>query len=242
MTYYVISDTHLSHNTSIAKQMDINFFLSMITDNDRLIICGDFLDFWASYNTDIITANQSVLKNLPKNTRILMGNHDYSMAFEGHNISTYHQETIGDKSFYFTHGYELDVAANYEGLGLDNYEDIADYLCKNGNTIGTVLTLLWKYLSDISNILSITRAKVFNDVDKMSFDINRIRALAEASGRRFIISISDDNHLIYGHTHVPYLGKISSNSGAFPDYLKIDNLGTVSLHRWKEDIDDNLSK
>lgn len=230
---YVISDTHLRHNTPFEYQIDLCKFLMSITDEDKLFIAGDFLDFWTSANSEVIVHNEIVFKNLPKHTYIINGNHDYILHASGFQIYGDYGFTVSEKRFKVLHGFELDVIVNYEHLSIEGYTDIAEYLCSNGNTIGTIATLLWNYYSYAFDVLDILKDRILRMPETLTSDILGINMFAESAGRNLLLDLSPDAYLIFGHTHSPYIGKISANSGKFPDYLTIDDTGKVDLHIWK---------
>ena len=228
---FIISDVHLMSDTSKEKQRLIITFYDYVKENGhQLINLGDYFDFWRSNNTDCIIHNVNVIETEPVDAIYIIGNHDYL----GDSFGYYRYKTK-DKIIY-THGCELDVVANMEGLSYYNYMRIAKRLSANGTAVGSVLSTMWNFSDYAGKIWRFTRNH--GDWDN---DITRIEQLvANNLSHKLCRNIPRDFYVFFGHTHRQYVGPYGANPGAFPDYLIYnDESKLITLKTWRGFYEDN---
>lgn len=113
MTYFVISDLHLSfYQNETLKYNKLVKFFDFIRYKGNLILLGDIFDFWFEYPF-VIPSNYfrflDLLYNFPAEIYFVAGNHDLWVGdfFQRIGIKTflnYLSLEIGDKKWFFTHG------------------------------------------------------------------------------------------------------------------------------------------
>ncbi len=121
MKTLVIADLHLRFNDE--READIiRFFNEVAPSFNKIIILGDFFEFWYGFKDVIISDYFNVLRKLKELTDrnidivFIEGNHDFNMGDFFKNIlgvkvykEEYH-EVIGKKKFLFMHGDTLNLA------------------------------------------------------------------------------------------------------------------------------------
>ena len=153
----VVSDVHLGYqesNTASFKNFVYDYVSKKLGPNDYFVLLGDIFDFWRRKNMDPLLENENVLTkilSMDTNVHYVVGNHDYYMLrikerFPDYNaleLGKYLRLKDGKSKFFFMHGYELDVLANYEPLTLEEYEKISEALCRAENILGRIMSMLW---------------------------------------------------------------------------------------------------
>jgi UDP-2,3-diacylglucosamine pyrophosphatase LpxH len=242
--------------------------LTKLKDNDHLVLLGDILEFWRKncvdvtieYDTANLEKNCSEGKILRKlydlkgktNLHYIIGNHDYSILYFSKRVDNpsfpfpfpvsknlHLSVDDGDKKFYFIHGYEFEVLANFPFMTIEEYENICQQLCDvRETTFGKVESTLWsalhlqftrKKVEAIEQSLTKPpehRWKVHTDTipPKEALPLplleprNKIEELAMSSlARSIFIGGQTDETIIFGHTHSPFItkDKTVANSGSW---------------------------
>ncbi len=121
MDTIVISDIHLRFNDSREKCI-LNFFDTIAINFKRIIILGDFFEFWYGFPEVVISEYFPILNKFyelkEKNIEIIYieGNHDFNMGnffteFLNIKVFTEYFETeINSKKFLFMHGDTINIA------------------------------------------------------------------------------------------------------------------------------------
>jgi len=110
MKILVISDTHLSK----FDQSKFEFLKKIVSNSDRVIINGDFIEGWLISGSGFVNSGWSQLFPLllEKETVYVRGNHEKSITqdiadcFSVKFCETY-EEYIGDQNFVFEHGHRI---------------------------------------------------------------------------------------------------------------------------------------
>lgn len=198
------------------------------------------------------------LYDLQKQTQIhyVIGNHDYSILYFSQRL---HSQRLGcfpfsvtrdlhlsiegnGKEFYFTHGYEFEVLANFGYITIEEYEDICQRLCDvRDTTVGEIESAIWeiihpRFAGKISEahqdvVKSIVRRpedrmKELHSGGNCSKDKieplrkprNKIEELAMSPVvRSMLIGGKPDETIIFGHTHSPFITEDRTivNSGSW---------------------------
>jgi UDP-2,3-diacylglucosamine pyrophosphatase LpxH len=245
--------------------------LTKLNKNDHLVLLGDILDFWRGNcvdvsveykkgNTisDLRTTNQEgiiikKLYDLLKQTQVhyVIGNHDYSILYFSKRVDAFPFLVVRDlhlpvkgsnKKFYFTHGYEFEVLANFAFMTIEEYENICQYLCDvRQTTLGKIESTVWsalhlqftgkKFGEHYAAVEPITkppedRMKELHPSGKSAEDRmkpllnprNKIEELALSPvARSMLIGGEPGESIIFGHTHSPFIteDKMVANSGSW---------------------------
>lgn len=195
-------------------------------------------------NKEQIEINEQIfskIMELNKKTKVhyIIGNHDYTVI----NFLNYYNENFQDNKYkypvkiskacrleegklkiFFMHGYEFEVISSFEPLTIEDYEKICIFLCdRTGKLVGKKLSYLWDLFN---NRLNIRRRSLFkiNSITKPPEErknIDNIKNMAESSAfRQFFFGIRDDELLVFGHTHRPFINieKNVVNTGSWLKY------------------------
>jgi UDP-2,3-diacylglucosamine pyrophosphatase LpxH len=225
-----VSDVHLGCQGS-QKDVFMRFLDACDTARiDHLVLCGDIFDFWRRNNAQVIVENADVLEKLgrirAKDVYYIVGNHDYylyriSHRYDGHFHIPVHKSvrlTDGGRRFYFIHGYEIDVLANYEPLSIESYENFCERMCFSEDLIGEYASNFWNWFENRK--IAWWKMKVINTSQQhQRLDLHRMRALAASKGRYFLLGMHPEEYLVYGHTHDPYVSAdgMVANTGCWFD-------------------------
>lgn len=265
----VVSDIHLGYEKCTKDHFDkfIDSKLTKLTKDDSLVILGDLLDFWRKNCVDVTVVYKSgsnvgnlVLDNkdgiiikklydLQKQTQVyyVIGNHDYSVLhfskrsqhFPFNVLRNLHLSEGGNR-FYFIHGYEFEVMANFVFTSIEEYESICQHLCDlRDTTISKIESSIWsalhpqfvgKSFEDHHTIVkSIVRppeyrmkelhlAEQSKDRMKLVRPRNKIEELAMSPvARSMFVGGEPDEAMIFGHTHSPFIteDRRVANSGSW---------------------------
>lgn len=197
------------------------------------------------------------LYDLQKKTKVnyIIGNHDYSILYFSKRADNpsfpfpfpvsrnLHLSVNGShKKFYFTHGYEFEVLANFPFMTIEEYEMICQHLCDvRESTIGRLEGTLWSALhlqfaskkveehltiaqslkkppEERSNVHTKITLPPKETVPPLPQPRNKIEELAMSSlARSIFIGGEIDETVIFGHTHSPFIAedKKVANSGSW---------------------------
>ncbi len=126
-TIYIISDLHMGDgsardNFAVAdKQAQLLKFIDLVeSQNAELIILGDLFEFWQASLGRVLVHRKNILDRLADiNAVYVVGNHDIDLealigtSFICHpffkHMTTPFSRTIGQKTFHFMHGHEVDI-------------------------------------------------------------------------------------------------------------------------------------
>ena len=246
----VFSDVHLGYKK--CNKEDFSRFLDEIKTKEieHLVILGDLFDFWRRKNAEIILENDDILKKLDninaKNIHYVIGNHDYYMLkldkrYENNypfTVSKFLRLENGEKNFYFIHGYEFE-AINLEPITLEDYEDLSESMCLNGNMVGKIEDESWDLAQKTIDEIEETFNRFREVTDKMKslenqmkqnsrdrleslVETKKIYNLAISHGKYYLLGMKPDERLVFGHTHGPFINKEKTvvNTGSWVDELK----------------------
>ncbi len=251
----VISDLHLGYEECDAAAFNDfvqNYISTKLGTKDHFVLLGDILDFWRRKNIDPMLENQSVLTkilNLKTNVHYVIGNHDYYMVkikerfpeYRSLDLRRYLRLKDNNSKFFFIHGYELDVLANYEPLTLDEYERISETLCRAENILGKIMNNLWgvkKKLQKPPEERKSWRRRKGVFPSPMNH-MNKLERFSCSKVRNIFLGLEKDEKLIFGHTHNPFIHEDTANTGSWVKdapqhntYIRIDD-GEMELCKWK---------
>lgn len=199
-----ISDVHLGYEKSDKdnfKRFIDNYVSEELNKADHFVLLGDIFDFWRRKNIDTVLKNEEILTkllNLDANVHYIVGNHDYYMlklnerfshrAFDvSKNLRL--KDDDGNK-YFFTHGYEIDVLANYGSLTIEDYEKICALLCRTETIVGKTISKIWRW-------------RLIKPAEKRK-GVDKIADFADSLIKNFFIGLEKDEKLIFGHTHRPF--------------------------------------
>jgi UDP-2,3-diacylglucosamine pyrophosphatase LpxH len=257
----VVSDLHLGYEKSAEKEFKEfvrNHVAQTLSSDDHFVLLGDIFDFWRKRNLDCMYKSDDILDailHLETNVHYVIGNHDYVLyrirkRYKRYNTFEIHKRlrlVAQGTTFYLTHGYELDVYANYEPLTIWEYEKLSEELCRTGNALGRVLGDLWgirkkmkkppqkrkHWKKDSESDMLPTRAS----------DLNRLELFACSAGKNIFLGMDNKEYLIFGHTHRPFITTTTANTGSWVKtkpqeydcytYITIDNR-EISLCQWRD--------
>lgn len=246
--------TKLNENDNIVLLGDIwDFWRANCIDVTTDIKAGDKKNNIKSKNDAVAGLITKKLFELKKQTNIyyIVGNHDYSILyfskkFENFPFPTHKnlhlQLKDGKKKFYFTHGYEFEVLANFPFVTIEEYEIMCQHLCDvKEAVIGKIESTIWsslhfqlanKKLGEHFNIIGLmtmnpeNRMKELHQVKKLDENKtnpllkprNKIEELAMSPvARSMFIGGEPSETIIFGHTHSPFItkDKMIVNSGSW---------------------------
>ncbi len=273
---FVISDMHIGDGgkrdnfAEGDRRRQLMTFLDYVErENGELIILGDLFEFWQINLSRVLTnkENLQLMERLAQlKSTYIIGNHDIDLVgFVGdrllspalfQSLSNPFCREIGDKTFYFMHGHEVDPYNTGEnptkGRMLAIAAGIAEDLVaspKIGDqyTVEVILeqvgscALAWLKrrlwgllyffgirLTSIKNQLS--PAQNLTHAMEMLGHYNKFRDKSKAEGKEY-------DTLIVGHTHVP--GRIDNwyfNTGSWAttdnNFVKISPSGDAQVFDW----------
>lgn len=247
-----ISDLHFGYSGSDVEAINhfiCNYVKQKLRKKDHFVLLGDIFDFWRKTNAEILYENKEYLRNildLKTNIHYIIGNHDLFMRniikrFENHNIDFQMRLRLKEnhKKYFFTHGYELDVLANYEPVTIEEYEKISMDLCRTTTFFGNIFSRLWGIYRVIQRPPD-KRFSVWKDGFniKKSKHVDNVKKLACSSVRDFFLGLEEDETLIFGHTHKPFMEKNAVNAGSwilddskYHNFVEISN-GSLALKEY----------
>ena len=185
-----------------------------------------------------IFRNQEILHGigtLPAKVHYVIGNHDYYLLrLSGRNpgglpfpveknIRLPHPADPA-RGYFFTHGYEMDVLANYEMIwDIETYEKIADRLCFSDNTTGTISSIAYDLLEKLNYRSLKTEVRKLNLPARkrnllLAHDsLSYLDLFAQSKAAYLLLGMMPADVLVYGHTHVPYVSPDSTvaNTGSW---------------------------
>lgn len=222
-----MSDVHLGVNES-NKEAFLSFLREVCDtpDLDCLILLGDIFDFWRVNNAQIIMDNPEIMETLTsikaKKVYYIAGNHDYhilSLAneFPGTLPFTVQKELrlqSGDKSFYFIHGYQIELYVNMEPLTMERYEKFADKMCSASNIVSYIADHFWDVLTD--NGFLIEHAKM-RATPQWRRNLDKMYIFSKTPGAYLLLGMKPGESLVFGHTHRPFIttDKRVANTGCW---------------------------
>lgn len=254
-----VSDVHLGYemcDKGAFTEFVHNYVSETLGPDDHLVLLGDIFDFWRKRNADCLMRSEVILKDmlsLDTTVHYVVGNHDYAMlqfkrmfreygAFE---MEKYVRLQSGSTSFFFVHGYQLDVVVNYESMTLRDYERISEELCRSGNALGRVLSGLWGITKKLQKPPEKRKNWVRHQgsIPKTVAHIKNVEDLACSAGRSVVLGMRSDEMLVFGHTHRPFVNERTANTGSWlrdasPEYerntyITVD-AGAMTLHTWQQ--------
>lgn len=241
---YVVSDLHLgdggprdnfAHMSNGHREDEFLAFLDFVEEqNGRLIIVGDFFELWQSNISMVLTLRDRLLDRLAAMGAIyVLGNHDADLIlfctdWQSRPVSrrwlshpffkimrTEHTERIGDKSFHFIHGHEVDYYCAGDNPGLSRIAAIYSGLREDRNG------------SPLLNKYKTVEARSIGRLERLSNFIRWCcgkpsRTKTMNQGLRDYIRERGYDVLVSGHTHLA--GQMWSEKGRV--LLPIYNSGT----------------
>ena len=201
---------------------------------------------------DPLVENEEVLTkilNLDTNVHYVVGNHDYYMLKIKERFPEYYAVDLqrelrlknGKNKFFFIHGYELDVLANYEPLTLAEYERISETLCRAENILGRIMSMVWglkKKLKKPPEKRKSWKRQQREGGFKVD-DMDNLEKFACSKARNFFLGLKHDEKLVFGHTHRPFISGDTGNAGSwvkdasrYNTYIRIED-GEMELCQWE---------
>jgi len=273
-----VSDVHLAEhaNDPITKKDDDQFvsFLDYIRDNQlsqggKLILLGDLVDYWRrDFTRALMDSNNAfiALMEMPKEIEIryIIGNHDfYNIKLNGlledrfpfNKVRGWDRITAGNKSFLFSHGYQLEVLANPYYKSLSTYETFSEHLCLGGDDSGNAASKIWdlyqssrSWLEGLKKLPIDINGALHSMMDAPGIRLNgphhaesTINSLASSASRSMYLGTGRDEFFVFGHTHEPFLDLDNKviNTGSWKKspckaytFLEIDDNGNPRLREF----------
>ena len=277
-----VSDVHLGYNKCDCETFTSFLNKCTESNIDHLVLLGDIFDFWRRSIATIVNDGRYAeifngLGNLAiKNIHYVVGNHDYYMLKLYERYQKDYDKELQEKgdvttkspfpfkvsrslrlfdhwnTFYFIHGYQLDVLANMEPLGMDYYEELSERMCLTDDIIGGFLSYMYDLIQHPRLHVRLKELQRAPHERSHSY-INNIHTFAKSRGAYILIGMKPDEKLIFGHTHESFMYPeptrecpnpeiMIANTGSWIDekqnarqkiYLKIDN-GQMELKRFDE--------
>lgn len=225
---------------------------------DHLVLCGDIFDLWRRTNLNIfcltpdcrtrddetvkriVGCNEHILDTLvrlkAKNVHYVVGNHDYMVHRIHRDAEALYPFSVhktlriedGGERYFFTHGYNLDVMSTMEQMmTVKQYEQLAESLCFLTDRTGWLASTIWsatEILGRMKDQVMAIQKSPFERGDQM----DSVRMFANSSASYLLLGLKPDEHLIFGHTHGPYLherrsGTFVGNSGCWGEEMRDPN-------------------
>lgn len=248
----VVSDVHLGYkevDTTSFKDFVYDYVSKKLGSEDYFVLLGDIFDFWRRRNMDPLLENKKVLtKILSMETKVhyVVGNHDYYMLkikerfpeYRALGLEKYLRLPDGKNKFFFIHGYELDVLANYEPLTLEEYERISETLCRSENTLGWIMSRLWGLKKKLKKPPE--KRKSWKIQKATTTHMDSLEAFACSKVRNIFLGLQRDEKLVFGHTHNPFIDEDTANTGSWVKngpvhntFIEIEN-GKMKLKKWEK--------
>jgi UDP-2,3-diacylglucosamine pyrophosphatase LpxH len=205
------------------------------------------------------------LANSNTNVHYVIGNHDYSLSnLEEYQIPQFDfkKELLlknGDQQFYFIHGYQIEAAGKQE-----LYEQVYRVLCSSGDKLGGILSIIWDIYEQHIKSIFVRKELTCKRMELRELNIKKMKEIIEFvqkdpaerkksslyreeifQSARLIaeydeaFKIGEEDVLVYGHTHDPFVKKYEVNTGSWVSgeyksnsYVIIDD-GKVELKFWE---------
>lgn len=256
-----VSDVHLGHGQDIESieqrpatedsihnplkfQEFINNTVKSI-DPDLFIISGDFLEFWRSSIETVLTTFRDQIADvlaLSDSMEIVLipGNHDYRLTKLDSEIiiSEGVRFKSGNTNFKIIHGH------NYDPRNSNNYTN--EGLCLTSSETGDAASKYWDVVKGIlpsdftynrfryglpETVTPLGPIEHLSNPEVLNEESNSKRARAIRSA----VEADNEEYVLYGHTHKPYVGEESANAGSFTsgvlNYIVVDD-GVVELREY----------
>jgi UDP-2,3-diacylglucosamine pyrophosphatase LpxH len=249
-----VSDVHLGHEPDLANFEGIHNpfeFQTFVNEEvrrinpDLFIISGDFLEFWRSSIETVLTRFRDIISDVLSlsdvmEVALVPGNHDYRLVKLDSEliVSEGIRFKSGNVEFKVIHGH------NYDPRNSNNYTN--EGLCLTSTETGSAADKYWKVIKKIlpagvsynrfrygfpDAVAPLGTIQHLSNPDVLSEKPYTKRARAIRNG----IEISNDEYMLYGHTHKPYVGEQSANAGSFTsdtlNYIVVDD-GEVELREY----------
>lgn len=267
-----VSDLHLGwHDEGKEKQDEFLEFLDRCGDEgiDHLVLCGDVFDFWRRTNCNIFSASpecgsktESLVKkngeifekliNLGARVHYVAGNHDYlihriSKGSENYPLSVQKSFRLVDSgsTYYFTHGYEIDVMANMEQLmTVAQYETLAERLCFLTDKTGWLASSIWK-ATEIMGTMKEQVMKIQSPPGKRGEEMDSVRLFASSAARNLLLGLGPGENLVFGHTHIPFKEEVKpgiwvGNTGCWGEEVTDPATGKPASNSYLKIYDGNM--
>lgn len=229
---------------------------------DHLVLLGDILDFWRRDNASTIRDDHyaGVFEKLGSlkvgNVHYVVGNHDYHILRLNERYCKAGGKGVfpftvlkslrlddGGHTFYFTHGYEMEVFLGLKSLDVESYETFCDRMCFNDDISGGFASWLWDVIQKRGSAPKIAKLK---EGPHARDTLDNVRQFAESRGAFLLLGMKPEERLVYGHTHKPFIsdGGTIANTGSWVNepagrqdqntYVKIAD-GQMELRIFGED-------
>jgi len=231
MKTLLMSDVHIGYKYSRASDA----VKVLNSENfDRLVLIGDIFDilnmingrgYWDEHHTAFIKK----LFKLAKTKKIIyvVGNHDYPLDYlkeytsKVAGIELYREYTYksGDKKITCVHG--------------DEYENINPIVRK----LGDILYHMGLWSNTYINIVRKWFGKPYWSLSKWCKDkVKTIISKAFDIEQKMSVAFPLSDKIIYGHTHMPFVGNLFSNTGTFVEIATYitEQDGVFILHNMDE--------
>ncbi len=176
----------------------------------------------------------------------IVGNHDYYILklkemypqYYPFDVKKYVRLEEGGHKFYFIHGYQLAVIAKYEPLRIDEYEIISEKLCALEKYSGRLASWMYNKYERVAQ-----RKRLRKPPGKRKDESPNVKRLALSEVRDLFLGVSEEDILVFGHTHEPFNEDVAVNAGSWlkevdvsdqNTYIEIKD-GKVELKRFKRD-------
>jgi UDP-2,3-diacylglucosamine pyrophosphatase LpxH len=236
-----ISDAHLG--APYENPEKLKSFLSTLSREDNLILCGDIFDLWNSTNGDPFIKHAEILGRFYDLRAVyVLGNHDLTLRHfvredRPHplRLCRSYMAGSGGKRFFFCHGYELEVFSQLEPMTIAGYESFSEKMCYARKKLVNLANAAFDIVMtghDPSRLMLTAKGR---------HDSDTVLKFAESGGGAVVYGLNPGDWLVFGHLHCPYYNPASFtpvvNTGQFTTngrctYVTIKD-GDVALNVWK---------
>ena len=269
---FIISDLHIGDGSSrdnfgypsSDRPEQLKLFLDYLSEqNGELIILGDLFDFWQANFSHVLIKNMSLIERLGRVKPIyVIGNHDIDLVgFIEHkllqpnlfqNLSGPFVRKIGNKTFYFMHGHEVDPYNKGEipgkGRLLAIFAGMAESLVgsprvSDSSSVEAVLEQAGEgIMNAIKAFMRKLLVKILLGLGAQPKEISPAQNPDRASEMLLHYKAHrEENHYdvaIVGHTHRPgRIGDWYFNSGSWAtsdnNFIRIFPNGEVQIFDWR---------
>lgn len=244
-----------------------NLFSKNNKINNHFVLLGDILEFSMRDPIKAILENEDILTKIKEiqdisNIYYIFGNHDIIVQDLSNNNSYFPFKifkdltlTEGKSTYYFVHGYELDVLTSIN-KDIELYEEFFKKSCYEGELKGSIKDFLWKIGKFFRDIEQLPIPLIEDMQDKISksprlrLTVGKVERLSVSPFLNIFIPFKSDANFIFGHTHRPFITKDNKviNLGSWRKdesihniFLKIDN-DQIELFRYSKEKIEPLNR
>jgi UDP-2,3-diacylglucosamine pyrophosphatase LpxH len=227
MKVVVTSDHHLGYEKSDKASFDA-FLETLAKDNDitHFVLLGDVVDMWRRDASGVFLEHRDTfgrilaLRNKGIDVQYVAGNHDYhALSLQNHSYpfafrpELLLEDTASNVTYRFVHGYQFDLEQQegwMEGLCRVMSDEVGDFesglwaeLTRGWSNPKYVLFEMFQFWKKSG--MQKMAARLQQGPEVRFSGVNQY--LLNQINKRACASVRQDEVLIFGHTHVPFVNK-----------------------------------